>query len=85
MDEILCYARESWKVCFSRRNVCGHMPERQEGLGIIGEGNRAQETGHNTRLIPGTHSPLSGQGRGALEKPPNFFHSAQESNPVSRL
>ncbi len=38
-----------------------------EGEGII-EGNRAQETGHNPQLIPGTHSLLGGQGRGVSEK-----------------
>ncbi len=34
------------------------------GEGIIGVGNRAQETGHNPRLIPDTHSLLGGQGPG---------------------
>ncbi len=53
------------------------------GDGIIGEGNRAQETENNPRLIPGTHSLLGGQGRMVSEKQPKFFHYAFELNPVS--
>ncbi len=45
----------------------------------------AQGTGHIPRLILGTHSLLNGQGLGVLEKSPNIFHSARESNPGSRL
>ncbi len=52
------------------------------GEGII-EGNRSQETGHNPRLIPGTHSLLGGQGRGVSKTPLKFFHFARESNPGS--
>ncbi len=54
---------------------------KTRGEGIIGEGNRAQGTEHNSRLIPGIHSLLGGQGCWVSENQPKFFHSAQESNP----
>ncbi len=72
--ENMNYIRKVWKVSFSRRNICGHMPET-EGEGITGEGNRPQETGHSPRSIPGTHSLLAGQGRWVSKKPLKFFHS----------
>ncbi len=73
VGKFLLHCATSWVIC----------QRETGGEGIIGEGNRAQETGNNPRLIPGTHSLLVGQGVGVSEKLPNFFRSARESNPGS--
>ena len=55
--------------------------ERQKGKELQLKRTGPMETSHNSRITPGTHSLLGGQGFRVSEKSPiDFSHSPRDSN-----